>query len=104
MLEAGGHVQRLTNRLPSGNVASRRRKETVELVLDPVESAKSAHLRYVSDTMPGIRRKRAGKYFSYVGPDGKTIRDPSELQRIRRLAIPPAWTDVWVCPLPHGHL
>jgi len=54
--------------------------------------------------MPGIRRKRAGKYFSYVGPDGRTIRDPAELQRIRRLAIPPAWTDVWICPLPHGHL
>ena len=54
--------------------------------------------------MPGLRRKRGGKHFGYVGVDGKAIRDESELQRIRRLAIPPAWTDVWICPLAHGHL
>jgi DNA topoisomerase-1 len=71
---------------------------------DPVESARSAGLRYVSDTEPGIRRVRAGKGFRYVGPDGKPVRDPDVLRRIRALAIPPAWTDVWVCPLAHGHL
>ena len=75
-----------------------------EPLTDPVESAKAAGLRYVTDTMPGIRRKRAGKHFSYRGPDGKPIRDPDELRRIKALAIPPAWTDVWICPTPTGHL
>jgi len=75
-----------------------------EVVSDPVESAQAAGLRYVSDTQPGIRRKKAGKGFSYVGPDGKTIRDAKELARIRSLAIPPAYTDVWICPSPNGHI
>jgi DNA topoisomerase-1 len=71
---------------------------------DPVESARAAHLRYVSDGSPGIRRVRAGKGFRYVGPDGRPVRDEETLRRIRSLAIPPAWTEVWICPLPHGHL
>jgi DNA topoisomerase I len=75
-----------------------------EELADPVEAAKAAGLRYVSDTMPGIRRKRAGKGFSYVGPDGTPIRDPEHLRRIRALVIPPAWTDVWICPSPRGHI
>src|SRR4026209_3030135 len=54
--------------------------------------------------MPGIRRKKPGKGFSYVGPDGKTIKNKAELDRIRSLAIPPAYTDVWICPSPQGHL
>jgi DNA topoisomerase I len=76
----------------------------LEVVSDPVESAQAAGLRYVSDTMPGIRRKRAGKGFSYLGQDGKTIRDAKEVARIRSLAIPPAYTDVWICPIPNGHI
>jgi DNA topoisomerase-1 len=75
-----------------------------EVVSDPVESAQSAGLRYVSDMQPGIRRKRAGKGFVYVGPDGKNIRDAKELVRIKSLAIPPAYTDVWICPYPNGHI
>jgi DNA topoisomerase I len=75
-----------------------------EIVSDPIESAQAAGLRYVSDTQPGIRRKRAGKGFTYVGSDGKTIRDARELNRIRSLAIPPAYTDVWICPISNGHL
>ncbi len=75
-----------------------------EVISDPVESAQAAGLRYVSDTQPGIRRKRAGKGFVYVGTDGKTIRDAKELSRIRSLAIPPAYTDVWICPSPNGHI
>jgi DNA topoisomerase I len=71
---------------------------------DPEEAAQSAGLRYVSDSMPGVRRKRAGKGFSYVGPDGKVIRDPRTVARIRSLAIPPAYTDVWICPSPNGHI
>jgi DNA topoisomerase-1 len=67
-------------------------------------SAKSAGLRYVSDTAPGIRRKRAGKYFCYLGADGMAIRNPEVLGRIKALAIPPAWQEVWICPDPQGHL
>ena len=68
------------------------------------ETAKAAGLRYVSDEGPGIRRKRAGKSFSYRGLDGKPIRDPEVLTRIRSLGIPPAWTDVWICPHANGHI
>ncbi|MBA2450160.1 MAG: DNA topoisomerase IB [Chloroflexi bacterium] len=75
-----------------------------ETIADPVESAKAAGLRYVSDTGPGIRRKRAGKSFSYLGLDGKPIRDPETLVRIKALAIPPAYTDVWISPSPRGHI
>jgi DNA topoisomerase-1 len=71
---------------------------------DAVESADAAGLRYVSDTGPGIRRKRAGRGFSYIAPDGSVIRDPAELRRIRALAIPPAYTDVWISPSPRGHI
>jgi DNA topoisomerase-1 len=72
--------------------------------VDPTESAEAAGLRYVSDTMPGISRKRAGTGFSYAGPDGKRITDRKQLARIRSLAIPPAYTDVWICPSPNGHI
>jgi DNA topoisomerase I len=75
-----------------------------EVVTDPVESARAAGLHYCSDTEPGIRRKRAGKHFSYVAPDGTRIRDDATLKRIRSLAIPPAYQDVWICPDPLGHL
>jgi DNA topoisomerase-1 len=79
----------------------RRRRNTSS---DPIESAQSAGLRYVSDTSPGIARKRAGKGFSYVGPDGERISDKKEIARIRSLVIPPAYTDVWICPHPNGHI
>ena len=71
---------------------------------DPIESAQSAGLRYVSDTAPGILRKRAGKGFYYLDPDGRRISDRKEIARIRSLAIPPAYTDVWICPHPNGHI
>lgn len=70
----------------------------------PVASAEEAGLRYVTDEAPGIRRMRAGKGFYYLGVDGKPIRDRAELARIASLGIPPAWTDVWICPRPDGHL
>jgi DNA topoisomerase-1 len=69
-----------------------------------VDMAREARLRYVNDGMPGIRRVRRGRGFSYHAADGSTIRDAETLDRIRALAIPPAWTDVWICPLAHGHL
>jgi DNA topoisomerase I len=71
---------------------------------DSVGAARAAGLRYVSDAMPGILRRRAGKAFSYRGPDGGLIKERAELVRIRRLAIPPAWTGVWICRYANGHL
>lgn len=94
---------------PSSTHADKRRTRRATapqqaIATDPVDSAKIAGLRYVTDTGPGIRRKRAGKSFSYSGLDGKPIRDRRELARIRSLGIPPAWTGVWICPNPLGHL
>jgi DNA topoisomerase-1 len=73
--------------------------------LPPVESAKVAGLRYVNDERtPGLRRIGTLRRFRYVDPNGRTIGDREVLQRIKALVIPPAWTDVWICPDPRGHL
>jgi len=72
--------------------------------VETVQTAKEAGLRYVSDGLPGIRRLGSGKGFRYVGPDGRAIRDPNVLKRIRSLAIPPAYREVWICPDPNGHI
>ena len=66
--------------------------------------ARAAGLRYATDTRPGYTRRRSGRGFSYRDADGGTIRDRETLARIRALAIPPAWTDVWICPWPNGHV
>ncbi len=76
----------------------------VSLAPDPVESARAASLRYVTDTIPGISRRKRGTGFEYIDPVGKVIRDPEELRRFRSLAIPPAWREVWICPVRNGHL
>jgi DNA topoisomerase-1 len=78
--------------------------QAAEVALDPVLAARTAHLRYVNDDMPGITRRRSGKGFSYRDPAGRPISDKETLQRIRSLAVPPAWTDVWICPDPRGHV
>ncbi|EYF00969.1 Hypothetical protein CAP_8837 [Chondromyces apiculatus DSM 436] len=70
----------------------------------PVASAEEAGLRYVTDTIDGIRRMRAGKGFYYLGVGGKPVKDPAEMARIQALGIPPAWTEVWICPFKDGHL
>jgi DNA topoisomerase-1 len=72
--------------------------------LDPARSARQAGLVYVDDSTPGIRRKRRGRGVMYVEPSGRTVRDRATLERIRTLAIPPAWTDVWICADPDGHV
>ena len=71
---------------------------------EPVDAARAASLRHVSDDRPGIRRRKSGRGFSYMRPEGETVRDSATLKRIRALAIPPAWADVWICSLPDGHL
>jgi DNA topoisomerase I len=71
---------------------------------EPVHSAHSAGLRYVNDQMPGICRERAGKDWRYRYPTGDPVKEPEVLARIKSLAIPPAWKEVWICPDPCGHL
>jgi DNA topoisomerase I len=66
--------------------------------------AADAELRYSTDAEPGIARRRAGRGFHYVGSDGTSIRDAATIARIRALAIPPAWDDVWICCDARGHL
>ena len=70
----------------------------------PEVSARAAGLRYLRDDGAGIRRRRAGRGFVYVGVDGVRVRDAETLDRITRLAIPPAWRHVWICPVAHGHI
>jgi len=72
--------------------------------VNAVESAKAAHLRYVTDEMPGIRREKHGEHFAYYAPDGSKIDDEKELTRIKALAVPPAYSDVWICPIANGHI
>ena len=74
------------------------------LVVDPAESAEEAGLRYVGDDRPGYTRKANNGDFEYLDTEGKRIRDEQRLLRIKRLAIPPAWTDVWICPSSNGHI
>ena len=76
----------------------------VENVVDPRDAAESVGLSYVSDEQPGIRRKRAGKGFTFIDTKGQKVTDEKTLERIRKLAIPPAYTDVWICAKPNGHI
>ena len=69
-----------------------------------IDSAQLARLNYVSDADPGLRRIRCGRRFAYLSPRGARIRDRRVLARIHRLAVPPAWEDVWLCADPRGHL
>ncbi len=71
---------------------------------DPQASAEEAGLRYVTDAGPGITRRRSGKRFRYLGADGVPITDADRIAWIDGLAIPPAWTDVWICPIKRGHI
>lgn len=83
------------------------RRRTIQVALlptDPYESAKIAGLRYVNDELAGIARRRSGTGFSYTRADGTAVRDKETLQRIRSLVIPPAWTNVWICSSPNGHI
>jgi DNA topoisomerase-1 len=71
---------------------------------DGVASAQEAGLRYVSDRRPGIRRQMSSLGFKFIASTGRMIRNKPEIARINKLAIPPAWTDVWICPDPRGHI
>ncbi|MCL1499659.1 DNA topoisomerase IB [Xanthomonas nasturtii] len=77
---------------------------SVAAVAQAKATARAAGLTYVNDQQPGISRRKAGKSFSYRDADGQRIGDAETLQRIRSLAIPPAYTEVWICAKPNGHL
>jgi DNA topoisomerase I len=82
-----------------------RRRTVVPPAPEVVESARSAGLRYVNGNVAGLGRRRKGKRsFTYVDADGRTVTDPAVIARVRSLAIPPAWEDVWICPFENGHL
>ncbi len=87
-------------------VSTRNKLGAARLATDPesVAAAKEAGLRYVNDDDPGITRERAGDDFAYRGVDGRKLRDAETLGRIKALVIPPAWTDVWICAQPRGHI
>ncbi len=92
--------------MPNGNSYTRLAAKIPARLADvhPEESAEAAGLRYVNDRRPGIRRGRVGSSFRYLDADGRPVKDRATLERIRRLAIPPAWQDVWICPSGDGHL
>jgi len=83
---------------PAGSVAG------LKIVSDPIDAAEEAGLRYVSDDQPGYTRRVKGDDFDYFDTEGKLIRDEQRLWRVKRLAIPPAYTGVWICPSPNGHI
>jgi DNA topoisomerase I len=78
--------------------------DTEPAVVDPKDAADSVGLRYVSDARPGIQRRKSGTGFFYLRADGSKLSEPNVLRRIRALAIPPAWTDVWICASADGHI
>lgn len=78
-------------------------KEFLKIDKDYIRAAKAAGLHYVNDKDRGIQRVKKGKDFIYLY-DQKPLKDEKELERIKKLAIPPAWTNVWICPKPNGHI
>src|SRR5690349_12223413 len=102
--ETAMHATSTIEKPRASRAKPRKAAAPVEPRLDPASAAKAAKLRYVSDKSPGITRHRSGTTFSYRSPDGKPIRDKETLQRIKRLAIPPAWEEVWICPYENGHI
>jgi DNA topoisomerase I len=85
-------------------MANSRRQRAPVMPVNPVESAKAAGLRYTTDARPGVRRRRNGSGFVFINSAGRLVRDRAELKRYRALVIPPAWTEVWICVDPRGHL
>ena len=77
---------------------------TVRKKAPPVVRVGTTSLRYVTDEQPGIRRVKVRNGFKYVDPDDKVVRDRATVNRIKAIVIPPAWTDVWICPRADGHL
>src|ERR1700754_2934812 len=79
-------------------------KKLEKIGRDPKVTAKAAGLRYVSDSIPGYTRKKAGKGFGFYDADGKPVKDKELTERFNKLVIPPAYTNVWISPYENGHL
>lgn len=78
--------------------------DLLELAHDPIKAARAARLVYVNDTMPGISRRQTGDHFTYFDTKGNLVEDPETLARIQKMALPPAWQNVWISPKTNGHL
>ncbi|QYM79914.1 DNA topoisomerase IB [Horticoccus luteus] len=89
---------------PPATPPARRRAPPPHPANEAILAAREAGLRYVADTRPGLSRRRAGRSFAYRDAAGRPIHDTATLARIKHLAIPPAWRDVWICASPHGHI
>jgi DNA topoisomerase-1 len=81
-----------------------REQQSSEETATPPAEIEAAGLIYVSDSTKGISRRNLGRAFAYFSSSGEVIRDPATLKRIRSLVIPPAWSDVWICPRAKGHI
>jgi len=79
-------------------------EEATDNIVDPRDAAESAGLSYVTDETPGFTRRKFGKGWSYRNPEGTPLKDRGTIDRINKLAIPPAYSAVWICPDPNGHL
>ena len=90
--------------MDASSAAGAKRKTFPMRLHAPAKAARHAGLRYVTDREPGIARRRSGAGFRYVQPSGAPLTNPRELERIRKLAIPPAWEQVWICPHANGHI
>ena len=104
--ESRGPDFAIASRMPDQKTRRRRARSEHPMASapSPRASARSAGLRYVDDRRPGIRRIRCGRGFRYRGADGRPVEDAATLARIRALAIPPAYREVWICNDPRGHL
>src|SRR6058998_4207245 len=87
-----------------GTKTSNGKSIDASIAIESAEAAAEAGLHYVSDDRPGYTRRANNGESEYLDTEGKRIRDEQRLLRIKRLAIPPAWTDVWICPSPTGHI
>jgi DNA topoisomerase-1 len=106
-----GNPGQITGGVVSGTDPGTREKRMMPGLTRPpapnpesILAAKSVKLRYVSDQQAGISRLKSGRHFQYRDANGKDVKDSKVLARIKALAVPPAWTDVWICPSPDGHL
>src|SRR5438477_1535376 len=97
-------LARIRSMPSSKSCAEKKKIDEIEIAPDPVEVAEEAGLRYVSDEQPGYTRKAKGDDFEYFDTEGKKIRDETRLLRIKRIGVPPAYTDVWICPSANGHI
>ncbi|NPD67908.1 DNA topoisomerase IB [Lichenicola cladoniae] len=92
----------MAKKAASGKVAPR--PDLADVSVDGREAARAAHLHYVDDSKPGFTRRLGPDGLTYFAPNGEAVTDEAVLVRLKKLAVPPAYTDVWICRDPKGHL